>query len=225
MKRLSLALLLSVSLMTPLAAYGHSHKTMSIKIANVLLPNRSLLISFRILFMAGAASDPKGREGVAALTAAMLSQGGSRTMTYEQIAVAMYPMATLFGSQIDKEMTVFQGASHIDNLDKYYALISQMLLDPGFRQDDFNRLKTDSINYLKVSLRESNDEELGKEYLYNLIYSRHPYEHNNMGTVSSLEKLTLADVQAFYKAHYTQANMVLGLAGGYPKTLPDKVKA
>ena len=100
-----------------------------------------------------------------------------------------------------------------------------MLLDPGFRQDDFNRLKTDAINYLKVSLRESNDEELGKEYLYNLIYAGHPYEHNNIGTVSSLEKLTLADVQAFYKAHYTQANMVLGLAGGYPKTFPEKVKA
>jgi zinc protease len=175
--------------------------------------------------MTGAASDPKGKEGVAALTAAMLSQGGSRAMTYEQIVEAMYPMATSFSSQIDKEMTVFQGSTHIDNLDKYYGLISQMLLDPGFREDDFNRLKTDAINYLKTSLRESNDEELGKEYLYNIIYAGHPYAHNNTGTVSSLEKMTLADVQAFYKAHYTQANMVLGLAGGYPKTFPDKVKA
>ena len=175
--------------------------------------------------MTGAASDPKGKEGVAALTAAILSQGGSRTMTYEQIVAAMYPIFGSFGSQIDKEMTVFQGVTHIDNLDKYYGLISQMLLDPGFRQDDFNRLKTDAINYLKVSLRESNDEELGKEYLYNLIYAGHPYEHNNMGTVSSLEKLTLADVQAFYKAHYTQAKMVLGLAGGYPQAFPDKVNA
>ena len=100
--------------------------------------------------MTGAASDPKGKEGVAALTAAMLSQGGSRTMTYEQIVEAMYPMATSFGSQIDKEMTVFHGTTHIDNLDKYYGLISQMLLDPGFRAGRFQpRLKTDAINYLK----------------------------------------------------------------------------
>src|SRR5688572_5604026 len=225
MRRSIISLFLVLSVVMPAAAFNRTQKTMTSKTASVLLPSSAPLISFRILFMAGAASDPKGKDGVAAMTAAMLSQGGSRTMTYEQIVEAMYPMATSFGSQIDKEMTVFQGATHIDNLDKYYALISQMLLDPGFRQDDFNRLKTDSINYLKVSLRESNDEELGKEYLYNLIYSRHPYEHNNMGTVSSLEKLTLADVQAFYKAHYTQANMVLGLAGGYPKTLPDKVKA
>ncbi|HEX4900804.1 MAG TPA: pitrilysin family protein [Pyrinomonadaceae bacterium] len=225
MRRTIISLLLVLSVFTPAAAFNRSQKAMTTKTASVLLPSRAPLISFRILFMTGAASDPKGKEGVAALTAAMLSQGGSRAMTYEQIVEAMYPIATSFGSQIDKEMTVFQGATHIDNLDKYYGLISQMLLDPGFRQDDFNRLKADSINYLKVSLRESNDEELGKEYLYNLIYAGHPYEHNNMGTVSSLEKLTLADVQAFYKAHYTQANMVLGLVGGYPKNFPDKVKA
>lgn len=224
MRHTLISLLLVLSVVAPAAAFNRSQKTMSTKNASVLLPTRAPLISFRIIFMTGAASDPKGKEGVAALTAAMLSQGGSRAMTYEQIVEAMYPMATSFGSQIDKEMTVFQGSSHIDNLDKYYGLISQMLLDPGFREDDFNRLKTDAINYLKTSLRESNDEELGKEYLYNIIYAGHPYAHNNTGTVSSLEKLTLADVQAFYKAHYTQANMVLGLAGGYPKTFPDKVK-
>lgn len=225
MRRTLISFFLVLAVVMPALAFNSQQKTMSTKTASVLLSTRAPLVSFRIIFMTGAASDPEGKEGVAALTAAMLSQGGSRTMTYEQIVEAMYPIATSFGSQIDKEMTVFQGATHVDNLDKYYGLISQMLLDPGFRQDDFNRLKTDAINYLKVTLRESNDEELGKEYLYNIIYAGHPYEHNNNGTVSSLEKMTLADVQAFYKAHYTQANMVLGLAGGYPKTFPDKVKA
>ena len=131
-------------------------------------------------------------------------------MSYEQIVEAMYPMATSFGWQVDKEMTVFTGATHVDNLDKYYALIRDMLLDPGFREDDFNRLKTNAVNYLKVSLRESNDEELGKEYLYNVIYKGHPYEHHSMGRVSSLEKLTLDDVRAFYRANYTRARLVLG---------------
>ncbi len=194
------------------------------RIANVLQPNRSPLVTFRIVVMTGAAIDPKGKEGLAALTAAMLSEGGTRALSYEQIVAAMYPMATSFGSQIDKEMTVFTGTTHVDNLDKYYALISQMLLDPGFRADDFKRLQTDAVNYLKVSLRESNDEELGKEYLYNLIYDGHPYEHHNLGTISSLEKLTVDDVRAFYKANYTQANVVLGLAGGFSQGFPAKVQ-
>ncbi len=225
MRRTVISLLIGLAILTPAAAGDRIQKNMSTKIAGVLMPNRSPLVTFRLQFMSGAAADPEGKEGVAALTAAMLAQGGSRTMSYEQIVEAMYPMATSFGWQIDKEMTVFRGTTHVDNLDKYYGLISQMLLDPGFRPDDFTRLKTDAVNFLKVSLRETNDEELGKEYLYNVIYDGHPYEHHNMGTVSSLEKLTLDDVRAFYKSNYTHGNMVLGLAGGYPKELPAKVEA
>ena len=195
------------------------------KPASVLEPSQSPLVSFRLLFMTGAAADPAGKEGVANLTAALLSQGGSRSLPYDEIVEAMYPMATGFGSQVDKEMTVFSGTTHVDNLDKYYALIRDMLLDPGFREEDFTRLKADALNYLKTSLRQGNDEELGKEYLYNIIYAGHPYAHHNAGTVSSLEKLTLDDVRAFYRANYTQGNLVIGLAGGYPPGFPARVEA
>ena len=122
-------------------------------------------------------------------------------------------------------MTVFTGTTHVENLDKYYALMKDMLLDPGFREDDFTRVRDDAINFLKVSLRESNDEELGKEYLYNVIYAGHPYGHHNRGTIASLQKLTLDDVRAFYRDHYTQANLVIGLAGGYPKGFDAKVES
>src|SRR5437588_7731065 len=100
-----------------------------------------------------------------------------------------------------------------------------MLLDPGFRDEDFARLKEDAINFLKVSLRQGNDEELGKEYLYNVIYAGHPYGHHNMGTIGALEKLTLDDVRNFYKQNYTQGNLVVGLAGGYPADFPARVES
>ena len=175
--------------------------------ASVLQPGTSPLIVFRILFLTGAAFDPAGKEGLASLTAAMLAEGGSRTKTYQQIVDAMYPMATSVNWQVDKEMTVFSGTTHVDNLDKYYALLKDMLLDPGFRQEDFTRVRDAAVNFLKVSLRESNDEELGKEYLYNVIYAGHPYGHHNRGTITSLQKLTLDDVRAFYREHYTRANL------------------
>ena len=193
--------------------------------SSVLQPNRSPLITFRIMFMTGAAFDPPGKEGVASLAAAMLAGGGSRTMTYEQIVEAMYPMATEFEYQVDKEMSVFTGTTHKDNLDKYYALVKEMLLDPGFREDDFTRLRNDAINFLKLSLRDGNDEELGKEELYSIIYQGTPYGHHNMGTVSALESMTLEDVRDFYRTHYTQANLVIGLAGGYLGSFSKKIEA
>ena len=215
---------LILAMITPGLAMAQAGKGAP-KLPMVLMPNSSPLVSFRFLFNTGSAFDPKGKEGVAALTAAMLSDGGSRGRTYEQILQAMYPMATQFGSQVDKHMTVFAGTTHTDNLESYYKIVSDMLLDPGWREDDFTRLKEDAINFLKVSLRGSNDEELGKEVLYNLIYENHPYGHHNVGTIASLQKLTLDDVKKFYRENYTQENFVLGLAGGYSKEFEAKVKA
>ena len=193
---------------------------------SVLVPNHSPLVSFRILFMTGSAQDPPGKEGIASLTAAMLAEGGTRTKAYSDITEAMYPMATAFQWQVDKEMTVFSGTTHVDNLEKYYSLIREMLLDPGLRENDFARLKEEALNYLKISLRESNDEELGKEVLYTMIYPpEHPYGHQNMGAVSALEKLTITDVRSFYQQHYTRANLVIGLAGGYPADFPKRVES
>ncbi|HKC54788.1 MAG TPA: insulinase family protein, partial [Vicinamibacterales bacterium] len=193
--------------------------------ASVVQPGTSPLIVFRILFTTGSAFDPAGKEGLASLTAAVLAEGGSRSRTYQQIVEAMYPMATSVNWQVDKEMTVFTGSTHVENLDGFYALMRDMLLDPGFRQDDFTRVRDDAVNFLKVSLRESNDEELGKEYLYNVIYAGHPYGHHNGGTITSLQKLTIDDVRAFYREHFTRANLVVGLAGGYPKGFDAKVES
>lgn len=203
-------------------------KTVSLtntKNSNVYLPSKSPLISMKIQFLTGSIDDPKGKEGVASLTAAMIAGGGTKTQTYDQIVAQFYPLAAGFGGQVDKEMTTFGGQTHVDNLDKYYGLISEMLLDPGFREDDFKRIKDDAINFLKVNLRQSNDEELGKERLYNIIYENHPYQHHSMGTISSLEKITLDDVKNFYKENYTRSNFVLGLSGGFDSKFSGKLES
>ena len=229
MMRQTFATAVAAALLLLAAPFGATvsaqNRAAAAKLASVLQPGTSPLVTFRLLFMTGSASDPAGKEGVAALTAALLAEGGSRALTYNEIVEAMYPMASSFSSQVDKEMTVFSGTTHVDNLEKYYGLIRDMLLDPGFREDDFTRLKADAVNFLKVSLREGNDEELGKEYLYNLIYAGHPYAHHSMGKVSTLERLTLADVRDFYAKNYTRANLVVGLAGGYPEGFAARVDA
>ncbi len=194
------------------------------KTPHVFLPSESPLISMRIQFLTGSVDDPKGKAGLASLTAAMIAEAGSKAMTYDQIVADFYPMATDFGWQVDKEMTTFIGQTHADNLEKYYGLISQMLLDPGFREDDFKRLKDEAVNFLKVYLRQTNDEELGKERLYNIIYAGHPYEHHSVGTVSSLEKITLQNVKDFYKQNYTRANLVLGLSGGFDTEFSNRLE-
>ncbi len=199
--------------------------TMNQNSNRVFQPSKSPLISFRIQFLVGSVNDAPGKEGAASLTAAMLAQGGSKKLTYKEITEQFNPIAAGFGAQVDKEMTTFVGQTHVDNLAKYYGLINQMLLDPGFREEDFSRLKKDQIDYLKTGLRENNDEELGKERLYNIIYAGTAYENHSAGKISSLEKLTLQDVKDFYQKNYTQANLVVGLSGGFDQKFADQLTA
>ena len=181
--------------------------------------NSSPLIDINWLFHTGAAADPKGQKGVAALTAAMLAQGGSESKSYNDIKQALYPLAGSFGYQIDKEMISLQGRVHKDNAAQWYALVSEQLLDPGFREDDFKRLKKELIDGIKSGLKASNDEELGKEVLYHKLYQGHPYESYNYGDLSDLEALTLDDVKAFYAKEFTQAKLTVGLIGAVPESL------
>src|SRR3977135_1970400 len=57
-----------------------------------------------------------------------------------------------------------------------------------------------------------------------MIYpSTHAYGHQNMGAIGALEQLTLKDVRDFYQNNFTQANVVVGLAGGCPEKFPGPV--
>ncbi len=175
--------------------------------------NNSPIVDFNLLFNTGAAFEPEGKRGVAALTAAMLTQGGSQDRSYAEIQKALYPMAASFNAQVDKEMTSFRGRVHKDKWDEYSALVLDSLLKPGFREEDFKRLKQQQINAIETDLKGNNDEELGKEVLYSEIYKNHPYGTLNLGKVSDLEKLTLQDVKDFYRQQLTQGNLTVGLTG------------
>ncbi|MFK8015510.1 MAG: M16 family metallopeptidase [Gammaproteobacteria bacterium] len=185
----------------------------------------SPLIDVSVVIHAGSADDPVGKKGLAALTAAMVTGGGSTSRSIQEIEQAMYPIAAGFNAQVDKEMTRLAGGAHRDNLAVWYGLVKDQLLSPGWRDDDFERIKQQHINAIRTDLVGNNDEELGKEVLYASIYGpTHPYGVFNIGRSDDLESLTLDDVRAFYVAHYTSDNVTLGLAGGYDEAFAAKVE-
>lgn len=199
-------------------------RTASAGIPAVLLPiPSSPLVTFRIQFRAGAADDPAGKRGLARLTASMLTDGGTKKHSYEEMTALFYPMASSVRAVVDKDVITFVGTTHIDNLDAFMDLFMQILLEPRFDSADFTRLKTAQSNYLSKTLRGGNDEELGKEALGVCMYAGHPYGAPNAGLVSNLDGVTLDDVKTCYRTLFTRDNVTIGLAGGYPKGLVDRV--
>ncbi len=174
-------------------------------------------VSFRLWVKVGSQNDPAGKEGLAVLTAAMLTEGSTDSNSYEQILEKLYPMAASYSAQVDKEMTIIIGRTHKDNLEKFSRLFLDAVLHPAFKQEDFERVKSQQLNYLERTLRYADDEEFGKEALSEFVYMGTRYEHPEEGFINSLKSITLDDVKDFYRKYYTRDNIVLGIGGGYDK--------
>jgi len=191
-----------------------------------MLVQRSALpqVRFKLLFAAGSAHDPQGKEGLAALTAAMVASAGSSTRKIDEVTKALFPLAGSFSEQVDKEMTTFSGSIHKDNWDEYVGIALPLLLEPGFREEDFRRLKDAQMNALLLDLKDNNEEEFGKERLQANVFAGTPYAHPVLGTVKGLESITLDDIKAFYRQAYTAGAVRVGISGDVSEAMTTSLK-
>src|SRR4029079_4294274 len=158
------------------------------------------LLRFKLLFRVGSAHDPVGKEGLAQLSAAMIAEAGSERLRIDEITRALFPLAATFSAQVDREMTVFTGVTHRDNLARFLDVVLPQLLTPGYREEDFVRLKEQQKNELLIDLRANNEEELGKERLQQLVFAGTPYGHPTQGTASGIGAIGLDDVRGFIRS-------------------------
>jgi zinc protease len=189
------------------------------------LPSPSTLLRFKLMFTAGSAHDPAGREGLAAMSAAMVSDAGSRRMQLDDITRALYPMAGSFTTHVDREMTVFTGVIHRDNGEVFRGIVLDQLLQPGFREEDFSRIKANQLNALVQDLRTNNEEELGRERLQTNVFVGTTYGHTTLGTVAGIERIEIDDIRRFIAEQYTQARLTAGIAGDVPEQFSQRLRS
>jgi zinc protease len=182
-------------------------------------------ISFSLQFAVGSQNDPPGKEGLAFLTGEMLADAATEARSLDEILAALYPLAAGYDIRVDLERSTLTGRVHRDNLDAYLELFTAAFLKPAFEDSDFERLRSDAVNAIENTLRYSSDEELGKATLHERVFRGTRYAHLCEGTVAGLRSITLDDVRAFYRRHYTRANALLGVGGGFDTALVERLRA
>jgi zinc protease len=221
-----LAVALGAAALTAAGLAGQAPKGAAEPPPTIALPEAdSPFVAFNIWVKSGSASDPKGKEGLASLTASLMAGGATQANPFEKILERLYPMAAGYGASVDKEMTNFTGRVHRDNLNVFYSLFRNALMAPAFSEQDFTRIKSQRLNALERGRRYSRDEELSKDLLFWMAYEGTPYQHPPEGYVDSVRSITLDDVRGFYRDHYVRGNIVVGVAGGYPGGFETRVRA
>lgn len=192
-------------------------------------PSDSPIVEFRLVFDAGSIYDPPGKEGLGALTARLVAEGGVAAgpdgqgeLTYDALLKRLHPWAARISVQADKSQVVFVGRCHVDHLSQFSTLLTDVVTRPRLGAEDFERLKAQALQQLVKQVRTANDEELSKLVLEQALFEVEApgYAHPTLGTEAGLKAITLDDVKAFRAQWLTAPRLTVGLAGGI-----DAVKA
>ena len=181
------------------------------------------MITIALRFTTGAVDDPQGKAGITSLAARVMSEGGTESLDARALLVALFPMATSIDARVDKELTTFSATVHRDNVDKLLPILLDVVVHPRWDPREFARLREAAVIDVEKRLRQGDDENLGKETLGELMYRGHPYGRLTDGHVSDLKGMTLEEVKAHAAHVFTVDRLTVGVAGGYPAGLPERL--
>ena len=173
---------------------------------------------------AGPLYEPGNLPGLASVTAQMLREGtktrNARAITDEvdQLGATLNAGAG-FGSM----NTVINASGLSDNFDQWFALVSDVVLNPSFPAEEMNRLK----QRLQAQLRQqrANPGFLMTEKFFHAAYGQHPAGVRSM-TPESIQGMTPETVTRWHGERYAPQNAILAVAGDVSaRELIAKVRA
>jgi zinc protease len=197
---------------------------MAQEVVELKQPNSAKLI-VKFLFKNGSMCDPQDKDGLTYTTAQLITQGGTGELTFGDIQDKIYPMAANYYSSVDKEVTIFTFEFHKDWMDQFYPIMIGLITNPSLSQADFDRVKVNQQAYVDQIIRASSDEEYSKKALEDFLFRGTNYQHMIQGKSASVASITLDEVKAQYKQFFTKNNLMIGIAGNYPESFLDKIKA
>jgi predicted Zn-dependent peptidase len=153
------------------------------------------LVAFTLLIRRGAATDPPGKEGLAAVTADMLDEGSG-----DRSAIEMHEALARLGAQFDTDIGSDATVASLTVLTRFgeraLALLSDIVARPALREQDFLRVRQLRLHRL-TQLRDMPGAVADRAFL-KLLYGAHPYGHLPIGSEASLAAMTPDDVRGFH---------------------------
>jgi zinc protease len=170
------------------------------------------LVHMRLTVRSGAADDPKGKEGLASLTAELLTTG-TATRSAEQIAKEIDFVGGALGTNADADNTIITSEFLDRDARKQLDLLADVTLRPAFAQAEVDRLRAQRLAEI-ASLAE-NPAAFATAQFEAAVFAGTPYAHPAQGLRKSIEGVRREDVVAFHRANYAPNNAVLAVVGTF----------
>lgn len=177
----------------------------------IFLPAKSDTTSIRVTVFAGSRYDPKGKEGLAHLLEHLLTSGSKNFPNPRDLGNLVLARGGTYDIYTDREHLTFETKTTNENIEDGFRYLSEIIFDPLFTEHNLERekqviaeeIKSDSVSpeskfWLKVLKR---------------IWPGSWKSDYVMGSIDTIESITLMDISDYYTKYYTKQNMTLVVSG------------
>ena len=168
------------------------------------------LISFSITFLGGANQfEPTGKQSVASLTAALLSEG-TKSRDAEALSNALQLLGTSVSASVAGESGSISFRSTTAKFPATLDILADMLVNPVFPESGLERLRGQRLVQLTQARAQTGA--IANRVFPKVVYgSEHPY--GRVVTEESLKAVTRADLLAFHKSYYQPGRALVTVVG------------
>ena len=176
----------------------------------VVMHDEQPAVNLRLLIGAGAASDPDGKNGVAALTGQLLDQG-TTSRTASEIAETIDTIGGILNVGAGTDQSFVSVLVMKDSFEFGVDLVADIARNPSFAAVEIERQRQQVLSGLQVSY--DDPAYLAGVVFGRLVYGFHPYGMPHNGTPASVLGITRDDLRRFHEAYYAPNNALLGIVG------------
>jgi len=168
------------------------------------------IVKVNMIIKAGSTLEPEDKAGLANLTAELLTEG-TKKRTSSQIRDEIdFIGGSLDSSGGDDYVTVTLSVLKKD-IDKGFDLLSDIILNPSFDQDEIERKK--KLIKGNIKLEEEDPESVAEKAFVKEVFGSHPYGRPVEGSVESIDRITRKDIIEFHSAYYLPNHTIIGIGG------------
>jgi len=167
------------------------------------------VVSVQLGLQAGKVHNPDSSSALVQLALEMLREGTGSSES-RKLAEELDYWAIQYSADAFTEGSVLSMSVIEPHLEKALSLLSEMLLDPLFPDQELEKVRARWRSYL-IGQR-SQPEYLAEERLYRSVYRGHPYEKTLVG-MPDIEAANRASIRAVYDSLFTPDGALLLFAG------------
>ena len=177
------------------------------------------IVSMQLIFKnSGTLSDTK--DGLVELTAKLLNEGTKKDGSVG-FATKLENRAITLSTHAGAETFVIELGSLKSEFDYGLTLLKELLADPNYTKETLKKIQTQTIGVLKR--KESDFDYISNLTMKGMIFPNTPLAKPPLGTVKSVESITLDDIKKHITDHLGIENAIIVMGGDIDQAEASKM--